>query len=311
MFISTFLRYRQSECDILTNIKQLMENEDLKFVFWGTPEIASQTLEILKKSDYLPLLIITSPDKPAGRGLHLTSTPVSIWADKNKITCLKPEKIDQEFLKNIETEFSLKSINLSIVVAYGKILPQKAIDLPNLGTINIHYSLLPKYRGASPLESALLNNDKITGVTIQQMVFKLDSGPILIKKEIPIRLEETKGELREKLIKLGAETLVKILPKLQKSKIISEEQNEKEATYCKKIKKEDGLLDLKNDDIKNYSKYRAFTDWPETYFLVDKNNKKIRIKIKKAKYENNSFIIERVIPEGKKEIDYNDFNRNN
>ncbi len=287
-------------------IKEKNEN----FIFWGTPEIASKTLEILKNNGYLPLIIITSPDKPVGRGLHLTPSATSIWAKQNNILCLKPEKIDSNFIEKLKTEFSMKFINLSIVVAYGKILPQEIIDLPNLGTINIHYSLLPKYRGASPLESTLLNDDKITGITIQQMIFKLDSGPIVIKKEIQIDDEESKENLRDILIKLGASTLSDIFPKIFNEGIEVKNQDEGEATYCKKIKKEDGLIDLNENARENYNKYRAFTGWPETYFLIEKNEKKIRIKIKKANYKDNSFNIERVIPEGKKEINYKDFLRN-
>jgi methionyl-tRNA formyltransferase len=277
------------------------------FVFFGTPNVASETLEILKENGYLPSLIITSTDKPAGRGLHLTPTPVSIWAQKNNIECLKPEKITPEFISQLSQpkDFPMASHRkvlwqLFIVVAYGKILPEELINLPELGTINIHYSLLPKYRGASPLEACLLNGDEKTGVSIQQMAFKLDSGPILAEKEIPISLEETKDGLREKLIRLGAETLAEVLPKIINKEITPKIQDGAEATFCKKIKKEDGLLDLNGDAKENYNKYRAFAGWPGTYFFKDKK----RIKITKAKYENDSFIIERVIPEGKKEIDF-------
>lgn len=284
-----------------------MKNNDLKFIFWGTPSIASETLEILKNNGYLPSLIITSPDRLSGRGMHLTPSFVSTWAEENNITCLKPEKINEEFTSKLLTF----NFELNIVVAYGKILPEKIINLPKLGTINIHYSLLPKYRGASPLEAAILNGDKETGVSIQQMTFKLDSGPIIVEKEIPIEKEDTKETLRIKLIKLGADTLCQILPKITTKEIKPKIQNEEDATYCTKIKKEDGLLDINKDTEKNYNKYRAFTGWPGTYFFIKKNDKKIRIKIMKAKHEDNKFIIEKVVPEGKKEINYKDFLQNN
>jgi len=280
-----------------------MNNKKTNFAFWGTPEVSSKTLQILKKAGYLPTVIITSPDRPAGRGLHITSSPVFLWAEENNIPCLKPEKLDDKFIK----EFNEFKIDFSIVVAYGKILSQELIDKPKLGTINIHYSLLPKWRGASPLEASLLAGDKITGISIQQMQLRLDSGPILSQKKVEIDINETKDNLRERLITLGAETLIEILPDFINQKINPEIQNEEQATYCKKIKKADGLLDLKDNGLKNYNKYRAFSGWPETYFF--KNGK--RIKIKKTKYENNSFVIERIVPEGKKEIDYTDFLRNN
>lgn len=282
------------------SISNGMKNKDLKFIFWGTPYVASKTLEILKSKGYSPLLIISSPDRPSGRGLKLTPSPVSLWAEANNIKCLKPEKINDQFIEQLDYDKS-DLWQLSIVVAYGKIMPEKVINLPRLGTINIHYSLLPKYRGASPLEASLLNGDEKTGVSIQQMVFKIDSGPVIIEKEIPIEIEDTKKELKEKLIQLGGKVLSKVLPKIVTRDIEPKIQDESKATYCSKIIKQDGLLNINGDPRKNYNKYRAYYGWPGTFFF--KNEK--RIKITKARYENNKFIIEKIIPENKKEIDFN------
>lgn len=281
--------------------------EKLNFAFWGTPIIASETLEILKNKGYLPSFIITSPDKPAGRGLVLTPSPVSLWAEKNNITCLKPEKITPEFIYNLKPE----TYNLSIVVAYGKILSEALINAPKLGTINIHYSLLPKYRGASPLEACLLNGDEETGVSIQQMAYKLDSGPILREERIEISINDTKDELRKILTNLGANVLCDILPQIQQKEIIPKKQNEANATFCTKIKKEDGEIDPNGNVKENWNKYRAFYGWPGVYFFTTKHNKKVRVKIKEAIYENGLFIIKKVTPEGKKEISYEDFLRQN
>lgn len=281
--------------------------EKLKFIFFGTPLLASQTLNILVENGYIPSIIITAPDRPAGRGLHLTPSPVSIWAQKNNIPCLKPEKITTEFIEDLNSS----DYDLSIVVAYGKILPEVLIKNPKLGTINVHYSLLPKYRGASPLEATLLNGDETTGVSIQQMAFKLDSGPILASEKINIDINETKEELKIKLTKLGGNLLCKIIPKIIENKIVPENQNELQATYCTKINKENGEINPSGDPALNWNKYRAFYGWPGVYFFTTKHNKKIRIKITKAKYENGVFIIEKVIPEGKKEINYNDFLKQN
>lgn len=314
-------------------------DKNLNFVFFGTPDVASQTLDILFNHGYIPSLIVTSPDKPAGRGLRLTPSPVSLWAEKHNITCLKPEKIDNDFIyklsgglprgdTNIESFGGLPrgstkiescgglprgdtNVDLYVVVAYGKILPEALIKTPKLGTINIHYSLLPLYRGASPLESTLLNGDTSTGVSIQQMAYKLDSGPTIAEKEIPIGINETKEELKNSLIKLGGDLLCEILPKIIEEKINFKKQDEDRATYCTKIKKEDGEININGNPIENYNKYRAFYGWPGIYFFAEKHGVKIRVKIKKAKYENHSFIIERVIPEGRKEIDYSDFLKQN
>lgn len=284
-----------------------MNDKKLNFAFWGTPDVASKTLEILKNNGYLPSVIITSIDKQAGRGMHLTPSAVSVWAEKNNIPCLKPEKITESFID----EISKLNLDLSIVVAYGKILPESLIKLPKLGTINIHYSLLPKYRGASPLQSTLLNGDTKTGVSIQQMAYKLDSGPIIASKEIDIDLNETKENLKNKLIDLGVNLLSEIIPNIIDKNIQPKIQEESDATFCTKIKKEDGELDLSKNGFENYNKYRAFDGWPGTYFFINKNDKKIRIKIKEAVYENDTFIIKRVTPEGKKEISYEDFLKQN
>ena len=278
-----------------------MQNQNLNFIFFGTPIVASRTLQILKEKGYIPKLIITSPDKPSGRGLLMHETPVAIWAKENNIKCLKPEKLTSEFIENLE------ETELNIVVAYGKIMPEILIKKPELGTINIHYSLLPKYRGASPLEACLLNGDEETGVSIQQMEYKLDSGAILREEKIDIGINDTKEELRETLINLGANVLAEILPQIKNKEIVPTPQDESKASFCKKINKEDGEIDINGDAKENWNKYRAYAGWPGTFFFIEKNGKKIRVKIKHASYLNNIFTINRVVPEGKKEISYTEF----
>jgi len=282
----------------------------INFVFWGTPDVASNTLEILEQSGFLPSLIITSPDARKGRKMLLIPPPVKVWAEKNKIPCIQPEEntellsffSSEEFGLAVRSEKKIKEAkyDLSIVVAYGKIIPENILNIPKLGSINIHYSLLPKYRGASPVESAILNGESRTGVTIQQMEYKMDSGPILTKEKVEIGKDETTPELRKRLIKIGGELLVKILPDLMEGRIKPIPQNENSATHCAKIKKEDGLIDLNADGVLNYNKFRAYATWPRTYFF--ENGK--RIIITKARLENNNFIIEKVIPESKKETNY-------
>ena len=275
---------------------------DLKFIFWGTPEVASETLEILKESGFLPSLIVTSPDKPQGRKMLITPPSVKIWAEKNSIPCIQPEKLEKEMAvinKNgLETD-------LFIVVAYGKIIPENILNIPKLGSINIHYSLLPKYRGASPVESAILNGETETGITIQKMEYKMDSGPIIAKEKTEIFPDEKAPELRKRLIKIGGELLVKTLNTSEGW--VGVQQDESQATFCQKIKKEDGLIDLNGDAVKNYNKFRAYATWPRIFFF----QKNKRIIITDARLENNQFIIKKVLPEGKKEIKYEDFNRQN
>jgi len=299
----------------------------LKFVFFGTPQIAADTLEILKENGYLPALIVTALDKPTGRKQIITPPPVKLWAIQNNIPVLQPEKLNEDFKLEIVprvprdpelVEWGNWKLGIFIVVAYGKIMPEELINLPKLGSINIHYSLLPKYRGAAPVQSAILNGEMETGVTIQKMVYKLDTGPIVAQEKVEIGPNEKTPELLEKLAKVGGDLLVKILPDYTEGKIKLHEQNHAEATFCKKIVKEDGLIqdaDLCRLDTDNrgpetaslstrlYNKFRAYYDWPRVYFF--KNNK--RFIITDAALENGLFIIKKVLPEGKKEIPYQDF----
>lgn len=263
----------------------------LNFVFFGTPDVASETLEILKQAGHLPSLIVTATDKPQGRKMILTPPPVKTWAIENNINYIQPEKITADILPEAD---------LYIVVAYGKILEEVIINKPKLGSINIHYSLLPKYRGASPVESAILHGEKETGVSIQKMVYQMDAGNIIALEKIDILPTETAPELRIRLIKLGGELLVKTLSKIITGDMKETKQDESLATFCKKIKKEDGLIDLNDDAEKNYNKFRAYSHWPRTFFF--KSDK--RIIITHAKLENGQFVIEKIIPEGGKEVAY-------
>jgi methionyl-tRNA formyltransferase len=193
-------------------------------------------------------------------------------------------------------------VDLFIVVAYGKILPEELIKSPRLGSINIHYSLLPKYRGASPVESAILAGDTETGVSIQQMEFKMDAGPILAEEKVMILPTETTEELRARLIQTGGNLLVKILPDILEQKISPQPQDESQATFCKKIKKEDGLVDpFKDDPEVTYNKFRAYNKWPRIYYF-DENKK--RVIITDATLLDGKFVIKKIIPEGGKERVY-------
>jgi methionyl-tRNA formyltransferase len=294
--------------------------EKLNFAFFGTPDVALETLEILKQSGYMPSLVITSPDKPQGRKMIVTPPPVKVWAQENNIPYIQPEKLSEEELENFfatssQADEPRKAIfqqenmreskkvfqfDLFIVVAYGKIIPEDILYIPKLGSINIHYSLLPKYRGASPVESAILNGETDTGVSIQKMVFKMDAGPVIAENKVEILSAETAPELRQRLIKVGADLLVKTLPKIASGEIEEKVQDESKVSLSKKIKKEDGLIDLSDDPVKNYNKFRAYAHWPRTFFFKDGK----RIIITKARLEDNKFVIEKIIPEGGKETDY-------
>ena len=277
---------------------------NLKIAFFGTPELTTVILDSLKGNNLIPELVVTAPDMPVGRGLVITPSPAKIWAMKENISYLQPEKIDLpsqgygEASDNFIDTLKKENFDLFVVVAYGKILPEKLINLPKYGTINVHYSLLPKYRGATPVESAILNGDTETGVCVQKMQFKLDTGPIISEEKIKIPENITAMALRDILNKKAAEILPNIIEKYVSGKIKPVPQEENLASICKKIKKEDGLIDIHGDAVENDRKFRAYSVWPRTYFFVNG----VRVIISSAKFENGAFKIEKVIPEGKKEM---------
>ena len=277
----------------------------MKIAFWGTPELTIPILNKLEEAGFLPSVIITGPDRPQGRGLVMTPPAPKDWALIRNIPILQPEKIDAEFILHIRN----LNLDISVVVAYGKILPEEIIKIPKFGTLNTHYSLLPRWRGATPVESAILAGDIQTGVCIQQMVYKLDAGAIHAQEKITIGEHENAPDLRSRLNEIGARLLTETLQSIKAGTAKPIEQDESGATRCGKIEKEDGLIDPSGDTIINDRKFRAYFGWPGSYFFVEKDGKKVRVIIKDAALENNKWIIKRVVPEGKKEIDYFEFQK--
>jgi methionyl-tRNA formyltransferase len=269
-----------------------------KFAYFGTPEVASETLAMLLERGFIPSLVVTSPDAPKGRGLVLTPSPTKSLALSHKLPVMTPAMLDASVLDEIRSY----GCECAVVVAYGKIFPETFIEAFPLGIINVHYSLLPKYRGATPLETALLSGETETGVTIQKMVRELDAGDIIAQARAPIAPDETAKELRPRLIRMGAELLVASLPKYLSGETDLVAQDASLSTRAYKIKKEDGFLDLSAPSEENWRKYRAYADSIGTYFM--ENGK--RMKITAASLQNGRFVVERVIPEGKKEIAYSD-----
>ena len=287
-------------------------DKSLKFVFFGTPQLAVYVLEELEKAEYIPSLVVTSPDLKVGRGKYYDSPPVKKWAEAHKIQVLQPKIIDESFVNLLQE----KDYDVFILTAYGKILPQKILSLPEHGILNIHPSILPRLRGPSPVRSAILNNERETGTTIIVLDEKMDHGPIVVQESIKIKDKDWPPllpTLEEKLFRQGGKLLVKVLKDYIKGKITPRSQDESKATYCEKIKKTDGLVDLLNDSSKEiYIKYCAYYGWPGIYFMKDPSTGSgqagKRVKITKARLENEKLVIEKIIPEGKKEISYKDFN---
>ncbi len=278
-----------------------------KFVFFGTPDIGVWVLEELEKAGFVPSLVVTNPDAPQGRKMIMTASPVAQWAELRNIPVLKPVSLKDT---TIPDALRASGIELSIVAAYGKLIPQAILDIPKFKTLNVHPSLLPKLRGASPIRSAILEDMNPTGVSIMSLTIGMDEGPILAQETILIPKENwpVRGsELDVLLAKKGGALLAKILPDWIQGTITPEEQNHTEATYTQKITKEMGLIDLHSDPYQNLLKIRAFDGWPGTYFFHERNDQHIRVKIVDATIENSILKITRVIPEGKKEMDYDVF----
>jgi methionyl-tRNA formyltransferase len=267
------------------------------FIFFGTPDVAVVTLDALFTAGYIPKLIVTAPDRPSGRGMKLTPPPVKLWADEHSIPTIQPEKITDEVMETLKSYCA----DLFVVIAYGKILPEALIQMPRLGTINTHYSLLPRWRGASPVEAAILAGDAETGVAIQQMVYQLDAGDIIAEAKTPIGDNETAPELRARLAIMGGKLIVETMPKIFSGDIHPTKQDENGITKCGKFMKSDAEIHPDTDDHTDmWRKYKAYAAWPKVWFI--KNEK--RYKVTSARFENGKFIIEKVIPEGEKEVSW-------
>ncbi len=278
------------------NLQIKQKNNMLKYIYFGTPTYALASLKILIKNGFKPELVVCSPDKPTGRKQIIEPGPVKKYAEENNIKVFQPEKINKEAIEYI------MSFNPSyaVVAAYNKILPKSLIDLFPKGILNIHPSLLPLYRGPAPDIGPILNQDTETGVTIMLIDPDVDHGPILSQEKYNLTGNEFSKDLGEKLFIRGAEILSEIIPKWINNEIKATEQNHTLATFTSKITKLDAKINLDDNALELWAKYRAYFPWPGLYFFVD--NK--RIKITKADFMDGKFIIEKIIPEGGKEIDF-------
>lgn len=268
-------------------------------VFFGTPRFAVFVLEELEKAGILPDLIVTAPDRPAGRGLVLTPPPVKNWALEHDIPCVQPPSLktmndELETIQNSEWD-------LFVVAAYGNILPKALVDAPAHGTLNVHPSLLPKFRGASPVVSQLLADERTVGVSIMKLDEQMDHGPIVSQASITLESWPMPAhDLEELLAREGGTLLAESMYPYISGELKPTEQEHSAATYTRKIVKNDGLIDLGADGYQNYLKYCAYDEWPGTFFFRDG----VRYKITSADLQNGSFVPLKVVPEGKREQDW-------
>ena len=244
----------------------------MKILYAGSPEPSAKVLEhLLTKTSHSIIGVLTQPDKRRKRGNIKVESAVSKTASKHSLEILKPVQIDDSFKNTIlGMEF-----DVLLVSAYGKILPCWLLNHPKLMAVNIHYSLLPLYRGASPIQSAILNGDKQTGITFIKMSERMDEGDMIEQYKININNEWRKDDLENKLCDLTISKIGKILDSIEKSKYLLVKQNAEEASYCHKIKKEDGVIDFNNTSSNIFNRFKALNEWPGVSFLH--NNLVIKI----------------------------------
>ena len=240
--------------------------------FAGTSNSAAEILKSLASNDLFNIKgVITQPDKKGKRGNQRIESPVSLMANSLNLHTYKPHNLIKEHIQN---DIDINNADILLVVAYGKLIPNWILE-SNIKAINIHYSVLPSYRGASPIQSSLLNNDKKTGVTFMQMSKDLDAGKIIKCFEIPISENDNKSSLEKKLTELSILNLEKVITGICSNKIIPFDQNHEQASYCKKILKEDSIISFKESAERINAKFRAYNEWPGICFIH--KNKVIKI----------------------------------
>ena len=241
-------------------------SDSLRIIFAGTPDFAARHLNALLSSEHQIVGVFTQPDRPAGRGKKLMPSPVKVLAEEKGIPVFQPVSLrpqeNQQLVADLQAD-------IMVVVAYGLILPKAVLEMPRLGCLNVHGSLLPRWRGAAPIQRALWAGDRETGVTIMQMDVGLDTGDMLYKLSCPITAEDTSATLYDKLAQLSPQGLLATLTHIATGTATPEVQDEEQVTYAEKLSKEEALLDWSLSAAQLERCIRAFNPWPMSYFVID------------------------------------------
>jgi len=298
-------------------IDNMSDRPKIKFVFFGTGILAENVLQVLCQENFVPELLITTPNQKVGRGLIMKENSLVTFAKNKNLISWQPETLKNLDFRN--TPLAGKDFDLFIIASYPKILSPALLNFPRFGCLNVHPSLLPKYRGPSPIQTALLNEERQTGVSIIKLDQEIDHGPILEQKEINILEEDTKETLEKKCGRLGGEMLAEIFTKSWRvnKNFTCREQDHSQATWTKKMEKVFGEIELEKTtaaELKN--KFRALLPNIPIYFFISKGGKRMRVKVTEITLDKNSAkdklapaIIKKVIPENKAEISFEDFKR--
>jgi methionyl-tRNA formyltransferase len=293
----------------------------MRIIFMGSPEFATPSLKALR-SEHEVCVVVTQPDRPAGRGRRLQESAVKKLAQSYHLPIIQPEKINDE---SFIDELDALGADLAVIAAYGQILPARILGLPRYGCLNVHASLLPRWRGAAPVQAAILEGDAKTGVTIMKMDAGLDTGPIIQQRSIAIRDAETGGELEKRLAVLGSQLLIETLPAYVSSELRPSPQDDALATYAPMLKKKDGRMDFHQEADRLARQVRAFEPWPTSFFFWEE----LRIVVRAAHAHphasgevgevqrieglpaistaSGSLVLERIQPAGKRDMDASDF----
>lgn len=241
-------------------------------LFFGTPEFAVPSLEALAESRHHVALVVTQPDRPAGRGMKMQRPPTAERAMELGFPVRQPDTIrSDEFLQSVR---ELRA-DVGVVIAYGKILPRKLLEIPPRGFINVHGSILPKYRGAAPVQRAIANGEKKTGITIMQLDEEMDHGPVFATREVRIGRDERAPDLFRRMALEGADLLVRTLDLIERREIEPVAQDHARATYASRIEKKEGEIDWREPARRIYDRFRAFWPWPGVSFVADQESVKL------------------------------------
>lgn len=234
----------------------------MKVIYMGTPDFAVEPLEAIIKAGHEVTAVVTQPDKQKGRGKEMQMTPVKECALAHNIPVLQPVKIKE---KEAVAELKKYPADIFVVAAFGQLLTEEVLTMPRFGCVNIHASLLPKYRGAAPIQWVVINGEEKTGVTIQQMAKGLDTGDMLLKREVVLEPKETGASLFDKLMKVGADLIVEALPLIEQGLIVPEKQDESQASYVSRLTKDMGNIDFDRDAVTIERLIRGLNSWPSAY----------------------------------------------
>lgn len=244
----------------------------MRIIFMGTPDFSVDTLHEIHKKGHEVVLVVTQPDKPKGRGNSVSFPPVKQAALDLGLEVFQPQKVREkecvEFLKSYKPD-------LIVVVAFGQILSKEILDMPKYGCINVHASLLPKYRGAAPIQWAVINGEKVSGVTIMRMDIGIDTGDMILKKEVPLDVEETGGSLFDKLAKVGGSLCVEAIEQFEQNTVVFQKQDDNKATHTKMIQKQFGKIDWSRPAIEIERLIRGLNPWPSAYTVLEAKTLKI------------------------------------